>query len=315
MEIWELHETQLKQLLDRGEFVVTGEIGAPHGADSSLVVERVEIIRDFCDAINVPDNARGVPTMSSTVCSKFILQAGGEPILHLTTRDRNQIAFQSELYGAFALGVRNILIMAGDHTRFGTHPHAKVVNDLDTLEAIAMAEHLASGVDSVGDELEGIPQFYIGATVNPNDALEGQINRMKKKHAAGAQFFQTQAIFDTTSLTKFMSEIDSDLNILVGIIPLRDSEMAQFMNDFVPGIQVPDEFIRRLDDAASSHEGEEPKIESMKAEGIQIALETIEVVQKINGVNGLHLMGVGWPDSIVEIVEKSGLYPRPKKER
>ena len=254
--------------------------------------------------------------MSSTVCSQFVLQAGAEPILHLTTRDRNQIAFQSELYGAYALGVRNLLIMAGDPTRFGTHPHAKMVNDLDTIEALALAKHLSTGVDSVGDELEGTPEFYLGATVNPNDtSLEDQHRRMKAKSEAGAQFFQTQAIFDPTLLKKFMAQIDNELNVLVGIIPLRDSEMAQFMNDFVPGIQVPDEFIRRLDDAALAHDEEEAKIEAMKSEGIQIALETIEVVREIDGVDGLHLMGVGWSESIVELVNQAGLYPRTGKKR
>jgi len=303
-------------LLDTGEFVVTGEIGAPHGADASLLVDRVEMIKEFCDAINIPDNARGVPTMSCTVCSQYVLQAEAEPILHLTTRDRNQIAFQSELYGAYALGVRNLLIIAGDPTRFGTHPHAKMVSDLDTLEALALAKHLSTGVDSVGDELEGTPEFYLGATINPNDVLiETQSRRMKAKCEAGAEFFQTQAIFDTALLKDFMKHINNELNILVGIIPLRDSEMAQFMNDFVPGIQVPDEFIRRLDTAASGHDTEEAEIQAMKSEGIQIALETIEVIREIDGVNGLHLMGVGWPESIVELVKRAGLYPRPKVER
>jgi methylenetetrahydrofolate reductase (NADPH) len=274
------------------------------------------MIKEFCDAINIPDNARGVPTMSCTVCSQYVLQVGAEPILHLTTRDRNQIAFQSELYGAYALGVRNLLIMAGDPTRFGTHPHAKMVNDLDTLEALALAKHLSTGVDSVGDELEGTPEFYLGATISPNDvSLENQTQRMNAKFEAGAQFFQTQAIFDSTLLKRFMAQIDDGLKVLVGIIPLRDSEMAQFMNDYVPGIQVPDEVIGRLDTAASGHDDEEAKIQAMKSEGIQIALETIEVVREINGVNGIHLMGVGWPESIVELTKRAGLYPRPKVKR
>jgi methylenetetrahydrofolate reductase (NADPH) len=302
-------------LLERGEFVVTGEIGAPHGADSTLVNERVDIVRNYCDAINVPDNARGVPTMSSMVCAQYVLQAGVEPIFHLTTRDRNQIAFQSELYGAFALGVRNILFMSGDHVRFGSHPDAKMVNDLDTLEALSLAKHLSSGVDYAGDELEGTPEFYVGATINPNDDLmEELVDRVEKKREAGAQFFQTQAIFDASRLEDFMSLIDVDLKVLAGIIPLRDSEMAEFMNEFVPGIHVPDAIIKRLADAGSSLD-EEARIEMRKAEGIQIALETIEEIRKIDGINGLHLMGVGWTESIVELVKGAGLYPRPDSER
>ncbi|MHA1949737.1 MAG: methylenetetrahydrofolate reductase [Candidatus Thorarchaeota archaeon] len=311
-----MQETHLKQLLDRGDFAVTCEIGAPHGADSSLLIERIEIVRNYCDAINVPDNARGVPAMSSTVCAQYVLQARAEPVLHLTTRDRNLISLQSELYGAYALGVRNILLMAGDHTRFGTHPHAKMVNDLNTLEALGLAQHLATGFDSVGDELEGTPEFYLGATVNPNDhSMDDQIRRMQKKHDAGAQFFQTQAIFDTAQLMRFMKNIDADINVLVGVIPLRDSEMAQFMNDYVPGVHVSVELIKRFEDVSASHSDEETKIEAMKAEGIQIALETIEVVREIDGVDGLHLMGVGWAESIVELVKLAGLHPRPKTKR
>jgi len=313
LEICKLADTHLRQLLENGTFVVTSEIGAPRGADSDLLIERIGIVREYCDAINVPDNARGVPAMSSTVCAQYVIQAGAEPVLHLATRDRNQIAVQSELYGAYALGVRNILFMAGDPTRFGTHPHVKMVNDLDTFEALALAQHLASGVDSVGDELEGTPEFYLGATVNPNeDSVDDQILRTQKKQDAGAQFFQTQAVFDPIPLTRFMKHIDSDFKILAGIIPLRDSEMAEFMNDFVPGIRVPDEFIKRLDAVGNKYDDEEEKIEAMKAEGIQIALETIEIVREIEGVNGLHLMGVGWAESIVELVKRAGLHPRPK---
>ncbi len=302
-------------MFERGDFVVTGEIGAPHGADSTLLIERVEMVQNFCDAINIPDNARGIPTMSSTVCAHYVLQAGAEPILHLTTRDRNQISIQSELYGAYALGVRNILFVAGDPTRFGSHPHAKEVYDLDTIEVLSLAKHLSNGVEYAGDELEGSPEFYLGATLNPNDGLiDETIRRTLKKRDAGAQFFQTQAIFNTSRLEKLLNHLDSDLNILAGIIPLRDSEMAEFMNEFVPGIQVPDEFIKRLDDAGRGLD-EELKYDAMKAEGIQIALETIKVVRGIDGINGLHLMGVGWTESIVELVNSAGLYPRPDVKR
>lgn len=315
MEIYKLSDSHLRRLLENNDFVVTCEIGAPRGADSQALTERIEMVKDYCDAINVPDNARGVPAMSSTVCSQYVIQAGAEPILHLTTRDRNRIAIQSELYGAYAFGVRNVLIMAGDHPRFGTHPHAKIVHDIDTLQALALAQHLASGIDSMDAELEGTPEFYLGATVNPNDdSVAGQIQRMKKKHEAGAQFFQTQAIFESSRLESFMKSIDAEMNVLVGIIPLRDSEMAHFMNEFVPGIKVPNGLIKRLDEAASGY-NEEAKVQAMKAEGIQIALEMIEIVREIDGVKGLHLMGVGWPESIVELTKRVGLYPRHKIER
>ncbi len=273
------------------------------------------MVREFCDAINIPDNARGVPTMSSAICAQFVIQHGAEPVLHMTTRDRNQLAIQSELYGAYAIGVRNVLFIAGDHTRFGSHPHAKMVYDLDTLNVLSLTKRLSAGVDFAGEELEGTPEFYIGATINPNDGPINEIVlRTQSKRDAGAQFFQTQAIFEPARLEDFMNQIDSDLKILAGIIPLRDSEMAEFMNEFIPGISVPDEFIKRLNDAGNGFENE-ARTEAMKAEGIQIALETIEIVREIDGINGLHLMGVGWTESISELVQKAGLYPRPKVRR
>lgn len=300
-------------MLEKGDFVVTAEIGAPHGADSNLLVERVEIVRDYCDAINVPDNARGVPTMSSTICAHYVMQAGAEAIMHLTTRDRNRISIQSELYGAYALGVRNVLIIAGDHAQHGSHPEAKVVYDLDTITTIELITKLGAGIDSAGDELEGVPDFYIGSTFNPNTSvLEEQVLQTEKKLNAGAQFFQTQAIFEPDRLKEFMEMTSGlSLNVLAGIIPLRDVEMAEFMNSNVPEITVPDQIIKRMSDAGKGLD-EEARIESMQNEGIRIALELLEEVRRIRGVNGVHLMGVGWTESVVELVKGANLFPRPR---
>lgn len=300
-------------MLEKGDFVVTAEIGAPHGADSNLLAERVEIVRDYCDAINVPDNARGVPTMSSTICAHYVMQAGAEAIMHLTTRDRNRISIQSELYGAYALGVRNVLIIAGDHAQHGSHPEAKVVYDLDTITTIELITKLGAGIDSAGDELEGVPDFYIGATFNPNTSvLEEQVLQTEKKLNAGAQFFQTQAIFEPDRLKEFMEMTSGlSLNVLAGIIPLRDVEMAEFMNSNVPEITVPDQIIKRMSDAGKGLD-EEARIESMQNEGIRIALELLEEVRRIRGVNGVHLMGVGWTESVVELVKRANLFPRSR---
>ena len=300
-------------MLEKGDFVVTAEIGAPHGADSNLLAERVEIVRDYCDAINVPDNARGVPTMSSTICAHYVMQAGAEAIMHLTTRDRNRISIQSELYGAYALGVRNVLIIAGDHAQHGSHPEAKVVYDLDTITTIELITKLGAGIDSAGDELEGVPDFYIGSTFNPNTSvLEEQVLQTEKKLNAGAQFFQTQAIFEPDRLKEFMEMTSGlSLNVLAGIIPLRDVEMAEFMNSNVPEITVPDQIIKRMSDAGKGLD-EEARIESMQNEGIRIALELLEEVRRIRGVNGVHLMGVGWTESVVELVKRANLFPRSR---
>jgi methylenetetrahydrofolate reductase (NADPH) len=300
-------------LLDNGDFVVTAEIGAPHGADYSLLIERIEMIRDYCDAINVPDNARGVPTMSSSICAHYVLQNQAEPVMHLATRDRNRISIQSELYGAYALGVRNVLVMAGDHAKYGTHPEAKVVYDLNTLETLSMASRLREGTDLAGEELEGIPEFYLGATFNPNNSdPEEHILQTEKKQDAGAEFFQTQAIFEPNRLTDFM-DLASGLNlkVLAGIIPLRDVEMAEFMNAQIPEITIPADIIKRMAEVGAGLD-EELRIEEMKREGIRIALETLEEIRQIKGVNGVHLMGVGWTESIVELARGAKLFPRPE---
>jgi methylenetetrahydrofolate reductase (NADPH) len=292
---------------------VTAEIGAPHGSDFNLVIERAHLIRDYCDAINIPDSARGVPTMSSAICSHYIVQEGMEPIMHLTTRDRNRISIQSELYGAYAVGVRNVLVIAGDHARHGSHPDAKVVYDLDTIEALNLTRTLRKGIDYAGDELEGVPDFYIGATFNPNDSsIEENILQTGRKQKAGADFFQTQAIFEPEKLKDFM-ELASGLNlkVLAGIIPLRNAEMTEFMNTQIPGITIPDEIVKRMKTAGTGL-NEEARDEEMQKEGIRIALETISRVRRIKGIHGFHIMGVGWTESIVEIVKGANLYPRPE---
>jgi methylenetetrahydrofolate reductase (NADPH) len=293
--------------------VVTAEIGAPHGIDSNLIKDRTEMVREYCDAINVPDNARGVPTMSSAICAHYVLSSGAEPIMHMTTRDRNRISIQSELYGAYALGIRNILFMAGDHANHGTHPGAKEVYDLDTIKAIELTSNLRQGVDFAGDEIEGAPEFYIGSTFNPTAlSLEEQVLLTEKKQAAGAQFFQTQAIFNPACLKDFMKLATSlNLKVLAGIIPLRDIEMAEFMHNQVPEIMIPKEIVDRMREAGRGLD-ETQRVQAQRNEGIQIALELLGSIRKIKGVNGVHLMGVGWTESIIELSRRGNLFPRPK---
>jgi methylenetetrahydrofolate reductase (NADPH) len=271
------------------------------------------MVREYCDAINVPDNARGVPTMSSAICAHYVLSSGVEPIMHMTTRDRNRISIQSELYGAYALGIRNILFIAGDHAKHGTHPGAKEVYDLDTIKAIELTSNLRQGVDFAGDEIEGAPEFYIGATFNPNaQSLEEQVLLTEKKQAAGAQFFQTQAIFDPARLKDFMKLVTSlNPKVLAGIIPLRNIEMAEFMHNHVPEITIPKEIVSRMRDAGRGFD-ETERVEAQRNEGIQIALELLGSIRKIKGVNGVHLMGVGWTESIIELSKLGNLVPRPR---
>ncbi len=305
--------TRLQELLEKRHFVVTGEISPPHGTDVSIFTDKVRALRDFCDAINVTDNVRGIPTMSSMVCSHFVLEAGAEPIMQMSARDRNRILIESELYGAYALGIRNVMFITGDHTLLGTHPQAKLVYDVDSIQALGIASHLMTGHDLAGDSLEGRPEFFLGATFNPYaDPIELQAWRVEKKHQMGAQFFQTQAVYDVERLREFMHLIRGlDVSVIVGIVPLRGHKMAQFMNERVPGIRIPERILSRLREAGEGLTGQD-KREAVRQVGIEIALETIQEVRRIQGVNGIHIMSVGWEDVIPELVKRAGLYPRPR---
>ena len=299
--------------LESDDFVVTAEIGPPKGADKTLVLERTRLISDYCDAINITDNIRGIPSMSSATCAHFVLEAGAEPIMQMSTRDRNRISIQSELYSAYALGIRNVLFITGDHTLLGSHPEAKTVYDIDSIQALRLASHLMGGTDLAGDKLEGTPEFHLGSTFNPYaDPLELHVIRAGKKRDAGARFFQTQAIFDTARLETFMDKAaDLKLKVLAGITPLKGPIMANFMNKSVPGIRIPEEVIKRLEAAGDGLKGEK-KREATRAEGLLIATETIKAVKRISGIHGVHVMGIGWEESVPEIVKSAGLYPRPK---
>ncbi|MHA1613562.1 MAG: methylenetetrahydrofolate reductase, partial [Candidatus Thorarchaeota archaeon] len=315
---WEscnLSNTRLKQTLDAGIFAVTGEIGPPRGADHNIVIERTKVIANYCDAINITDNVRGIPTMSSIACARLVLDAGGEPIMQLTTRDRNRISIESELYGVYALGIRNVLFVTGDRTIMGPHSDAKMVFDIDSIQALHLTSHLMRGTDFAGEELEGTPHFFMGSTFNPYaDSIETEVIRTEKKRDAGAQFFQTQAIFDITKLESFMDlASDLELKILAGIIPLRGPRNARFMNKNVPGIKIPEEYIKRLE-AAGKGLKDDAERNALREEGILIASEIIKSIRKIKGISGLHLMGIGREESIPELIKRAGLSSRPKVE-
>ncbi len=253
--------------------------------------------------------------MSSTVSAHFVLDAGAEPILQFSTRDRNRISIESDLYGAYALGIRNILFITGDRTVMGAHSDAKMVFDLDSIQALQFTNHLMQGIDFDGEELQGTPHFFMGATFNPYaDSIEKEILRTKQKKDAGAQFFQTQAVFDVDAFEVFIDYIrDLDLKILVGVIPLRGPKNARFMNTNVPGIKIPDEYIRRLESAGKGLKEDEER-NAMREEGLLIASETIKSIRKIKGIAGLHLMGVGREESIPDLVKLAGLSSRRKLE-
>ena len=315
MEFCNLFDTRLKQALDAGKFAITGEIGPPRGADTNIVIERTMLIADYCDAINITDNVRGIPTMSSTACARLVLDAGGEPIMQLATRDRNRISIESELYGAFALGIRNVLFITGDRTIMGPHPDAKMVFDIDSIQALELSSHLMRGTHFDGEEIEGTPQFFMGSTFNPYaESIETEVLRTEKKKDAGAQFFQTQAIFDIERLETFMDLASGlKLKVLAGIIPLRGPKNARFMNKNIPGIKIPEEYIKRLE-AAGKGLKDDAERDALREEGLVIASEIIKSIRKIKGISGLHLMGIGKKENIPELVNRAGLSQRPKME-
>ena len=310
-----LFDTRLKQTLDAGIFAITGEIGPPRGADHNLVIERTKLIADYCDAINITDNVRGIPTMSSTACARLVLDAGAEPIMQLATRDRNRISIESELYGAYALGIRNVLFITGDRTIMGPHPDAKMVFDIDSIQALELSSHLMRGTHFDGEEIEGTPQFFMGSTFNPYaESIETEVLRAEKKRDAGAQFFQTQAIFDIERLETFMDLASGlKLKVLAGIIPLRGPKNARFMNKNISGIKIPEEYIKRLE-AAGKGLKDDAERDALREEGLVIASEIIKSIRKIKGISGLHLMGIGRKENIPELVNRAGLAQRPKME-
>ncbi|MDF1539409.1 MAG: methylenetetrahydrofolate reductase [Candidatus Thorarchaeota archaeon] len=309
-----MHQSHLEKLLHKGEFVVTGEVTAPHGTDVEILQERIRIIKDYCDAINVTDNPRGIPSLSNIACAHFVIKEGAEPVLQMTGRDRNRILFQSDLYGAYALGVRNVVFITGDTVLMGTQPLTKMVFDVDSTQALDLTRLLMEGYDLGGEELVGSPNFFLGATFNPTaQPFEIQARRIQEKINNGAKFFQTQAIYELEPFAALMEDVrEMETWTLAGIIPLRTSEMAETMNNKVPGIRVPEEMVSRLRDAEDGLEDEERELASRKV-GLEIALETIEGVKRIDGVSGIHLMGIGWEESIPELVKNAGLAPRPNR--
>jgi 5,10-methylenetetrahydrofolate reductase len=299
-------------LLQSGEFVVTAEISAPRGADRLSLLDKTSLVKDSCDAANIPDNPRRIPRMSSVAGARLILNAGVEPVLQIAMRDRNRVALISDLYGAYALGIRNVLFVTGDLPGLGSDAQTKVVSDIDSIEALRLATRMMAGKDHTDEEIEGVPDFFLGATFDPFvEPVEHQIQRTKLKHESGARFFQTQAVFDMDLFVEFVEPlVDLNAYILAGVVPLRGLEMAEFMTEHVAGISIPDVILQRLGNAAEGLDEEEEE-EAIQQEGLSIAAEIINSLRKIDGVDGVHIMAVGWESCVPELVKSAGLYPRP----
>lgn len=282
--------------LRSGKFLITAEISPPKGTDTSPMLRDCALLEDIADAVNVTDNQRAVMRMSPLAACSILQGKGLETIMHITCRDRNRLALQSDLIGAYSLGIRNVLVMTGDHTSKGDHEGAKPVYDLDSVQLLGMIQKLDQGFDLCGNELSGKTDFCAGAVTNTMLNDVGLI-KFRKKIQMGAVFFQTQAVFDVRGFAEFMektSEMRSKkVKIIAGIIPLRSESSAHFLNN-VPGIRVPDDMIKKMKDA------KDPKSEGMKiAAGLIRELRTM--------CDGVHIMPIGNHENTRALLEMAGI--------
>jgi 5,10-methylenetetrahydrofolate reductase len=299
--------TNLEKVLVGGNFAVTAEAGPPKGTSAKVIIRKAETLRSCCDAVNITDNQTAIVRMCSLAGCVLLKQQGVEPVMQVVTRDRNRIALQSDVLGAVALGVGNILCLSGDHQKFGNHPTAKGVFDLDSIQLINVVKNMRDNKKFIsGDDVSGEVPLFIGAAENPfADPFEFRVIRLAKKIKAGVDFIQTQAVFDVPKFAKWMKMVtdrglDKQVHIMAGIIPLRSLTMAKYMKTGVAGISIPDSLITRMEQTKTA-----------KDEAMKIALEIIQQVREIPGVHGIHIMAVGWEEIVPELVSKAGLLPRP----
>ena len=302
--------SRLQQILSSGEFAVTAECGPPRGANTEVVRKKGELLKGCVDAVNVTDNQTAIVRMSSIAACTHLMQMGLEPVMQMVTRDRNRIALQSDILGAYSLGIRNILCLTGDHQSFGSQPDAMNVFDIDSMNLLRMVWTMRQeGKDMSGYELNGSPHFFIGAAANPYaDPFEYRIIRLAKKIDAGAAFIQTQCIYNLDRFKEYMKMareegLTEKARILAGITPLKSEGMARYMAKRVAGMDVPDAVIKRMAGVSK---------EKADDEGVKICLETIAELREIKGVHGIHIMAIEWEEKVAEIVEAAGLLPRPQ---
>jgi len=303
-------ESHLEKMLEQGEFAVTSECGPPRGADAEVIKKKGALLKGTVDAINVTDNQTSVVRMSSLSSCVLLTQIGLEATLQMVTRDRNRIAIQSDILGAAALGINNILCLSGDHQKFGDHSTAKNVYDIDSIHLIQTVKHMRDeGKFLGGEELKGIPKLFIGAAANPfADPFESRVVRLAKKVAAGVQFIQTQCIFNLERFAQWMEQVrdrglHEKVHILGGVTPMKSVGMANYMKKMVPGMDVPDALIARIKGVEKDKRAEE---------GVKIAIETIQQLKEMEGVHGVHIMAIEWEEMVPRIAEEAGLLPRPQ---
>jgi len=295
----------LHEKLSKGEFAVTGECGPPRGANREVIDQKINLLNGFVDAVNVTDNQTAIVRMSSIAASAHLIDKGLEPVMQMVVRDRNRIAIQSDIMGAYSLGIKNILCLSGDHQKFGSQPDAMNVFDIDSVNLIRTVRDMRdTGRDMSGFDLDVAPKMFIGAAANPfADPFEYRVLRLAKKIDAGADFIQTQCIYNMDRFSEWIRRsreegLTQKVYILGGVTPLRSAGMARYMNNKVAGMDIPESIIKRMDSVDKKHQADE---------GVKICLETIEQLKELNGVHGVHIMAIEWEEAVGRIVEQAGL--------
>jgi len=299
------YRSNLEKILSEGRFVVTAEIGPPKGSDANKIRDKAMLVKGSADAFNITDNQTAVVRMSSFAGSVILLQMNMEPIMQMTCRDRNRIGLQSDVLGAAALGVRNILCLTGDHQSFGNHPAAKGVYDVDSIQLLQIIKNMRdAGVFQSGDPLLAErPIVFLGAAANPYaDPFDAQVDRLRKKIDVGAEFIQTQSVYNIEKFSRWMDDVrsqglDKKVHILAGVTPLKSVRMAERMKFHVPGTDVPDVVYQRMKNTIDP-----------KKEGYAIALETIRELKLLSGVHGIHITALFWEEIIPALVKDAGLF-------
>jgi len=304
--------SNLEKILKAGHFAFTGELGPPRGSNAAEVREKAVHLKGMVDAVNITDNQTAMVRMSSWAASLLVLDEGLEPNFQMVCRDRNRLAMQGDVLGAYAHGIKNMLCLSGDHCKFGDHPMAKGVFDVDSMQLIHMIKTMRDdGKFQGGAEIEDPPKMFIGAAANPfADPFEWRVHRLAKKINAGVDFIQTQCIYNMDKFREWVKQandmgLTEKVYILAGVTPMKSVGMARYMASKVPGMDVPDEVIKRLQGAEKG---------KVAAEGIKMACEQIEEFKEMKGVAGVHLMAIEWEHKVPEIAEQAKVLPRPAVE-
>jgi len=302
--------SHLQKVLTAGSFAVTAECGPPRGADPEIIRSKGALLKGHVDAVNVTDNQTAIVRMSSIAACSHLLQMGLEPVMQMVTRDRNRIALQSDILGAYSLGIRNILCLSGDHQSFGSQPDAVNVFDIDSINLVRTVRNMREiGQDMSGFDLKETPRMFVGAAANPfADPFEYRVIRLAKKIEAGADFIQTQCVYNLERFARWMQQARDEglterVHIMAGVTPLKSAPMARYMATRVAGMDIPAELIKRMEGVSKK---------DAAREGLAICAETIAALREIKGVSGIHIMAIEWEEKVAEIVSAAGLFPRPE---